>query len=139
MTAPRFEDIEGVRQRLQELVESGNMDAVGELLQELHPSDVADLVESLDSDDDRVALLQVLPKELASETLVEMDEEEDPGEILAALDPKKGAELLQELEVDDAVEEARGIMFTQHERFLMSGRKSEVAIEVASLTVGQRA
>jgi len=104
LTAPRFEDIEGVRQRLQELVESGNMDAVGELLQELHPSDVADLVESLDSDDDRVALLQVLPKELASETLAEMDEEEDPGEILAALDPKKGAELLQELEVDDAVD-----------------------------------
>jgi magnesium transporter len=80
------------------------MDAVGELLQELHPSDVADLVESLDSDDDRVALLQVLPNELASETLAEMDEEEDPGEILAALDPKKGAELLQELEVDDAVD-----------------------------------
>ena len=104
MTAPRFEDIEGVRQRLQELVESGNMDAAGKLLQELHPSDVADLVESLDSDDDRVALLQVLPKELASETLAEMDEEEDPGEILAALDPKKGAELLQELEVDDAVD-----------------------------------
>ncbi len=104
MTASRFEDIEGVRQRLQELVESGNMDAVGELLQELHPSDVADLVESLDSDDDRVALLQVLPNELASETLAEMDEEEDPGEILAALDPKKGAELLQELEVDDAVD-----------------------------------
>jgi len=104
LTAPRFEDIEGVRQRLQELVESGNMDAVGELLQELHPSDVADLVESLDSDEERVALLQVLPTELASETLAEMDEEEDPGEILAALDPKKGAELLQELEVDDAVD-----------------------------------
>ncbi len=104
MTAPRFEDIEGVRQRLQDLAESGRMDAVGELLQELHPSDVADLVESLDSDEERVALLQVLPTELASETLAEMDEEEDPGEILAALDPKKGAELLHELEVDDAVD-----------------------------------
>jgi magnesium transporter len=104
LTALRFEDIEGVRQKLQELVEAGRMDAVGELLQELHPSDVADLVESLDSDDERVALLEVLPKELASETLAEMDEEEDPGEILAALDPKKGAELLHELEVDDAVD-----------------------------------
>jgi len=104
LTAPRFEDIEGVRQRLQDLAESGRMDAVGELLQELHPSDVADLVESLDSDEERVALLQVLPTELASETLAEMDEEEDPGEILAALDPKKGAELLHELEVDDAVD-----------------------------------
>lgn len=104
MTAPRFEDIEGVRLQLQGFVESGDMGAILELLQELHPSDVADLVESLESEAARVALLQVLPKELASETLAEMDEEEDPGDILAALDPKKGAELLHELEVDDAVD-----------------------------------
>jgi magnesium transporter len=104
LTTPRFEDIEGLRQRLQELVESGDLNAVADLLKELHPSDVADLVESLDSDDERVALMRVLPIELASETLAEMDEEEDPGEILAALDPKKGAELLHELEVDDAVD-----------------------------------
>jgi magnesium transporter len=104
LTAPGFEDIEGVRRKLQEFVESGDMGAVRELLQELHASDVADLVESLDSDAARVALMQVLPKELASETLAEMDEEESPGEILAALDPKKGAELIRELEVDDAVD-----------------------------------
>jgi len=104
LTTPRFEDIEGVRRRLQEMVRSGDLGAVGELLKELHPSDVADLVESLDSDEERVALMQVLPTELASETLAEMDEEEDPGDILAALDPKKGAELIHELEVDDAVD-----------------------------------
>lgn len=104
MTAPRFEDIEGVRKTLEELVDAGDMDGVAELLLELHASDVADLVESLDSDDQRVALMQVLPIELASETLAEMDEEEDPGDILAALDPQKGAELLHELEVDDAVD-----------------------------------
>jgi magnesium transporter len=104
LTTPRFEDIEGVGKRLQELVEADDLGAVGDLLAELHPSDVADLVESLDSDEARVALMQVLPTELASETLAEMDEEEDPGEILAALDPKKGAELIHELEVDDAVD-----------------------------------
>ena len=104
MTAPRFEDIEGVRERLQALVESGEMDGVGGLLEELHPSDIADLVESLESETERVALLRVLPRELASETLAEMDEEEDPGDILAALDPSLGAEILQELEVDDAVD-----------------------------------
>jgi len=104
LTAPRFEDIEGVRERLQALVESGEMDGVGGLLEELHPSDIADLVESLESETERVALLRVLPRELASETLAEMDEEEDPGDILAALDPSLGAEILQELEVDDAVD-----------------------------------
>ena len=104
MTVPRFEDIEGVRRKLRALLEAGDVGAMADLLHELHASDVADLVESLDSDDERVAVLQVLPKELASETLAEMDEEEDPGEILAALDPKKGAELLHELDVDDAVD-----------------------------------
>jgi magnesium transporter len=104
LTAPKFEDIEGVREELLALVSAGDLDAASALLAELHPSDVADLVESLGSDEERVGLMQVLPVELASETLAEMDEEEDPGEILAALDPKKGAELLHELEVDDAVD-----------------------------------
>jgi magnesium transporter len=104
LASPRFEEIESVRLRLHEYVESGDLSAVGALLQELHASDVADLVESLDSDEDRLALLQALPRELASETLAEMDEGEDAGEILAAFDPKEGAELLSELDVDDAVD-----------------------------------
>ncbi|MFC1660219.1 magnesium transporter [Gemmatimonadota bacterium] len=104
MTPSRSEEIEGVRIRLQELVESGDDEAIRDLLQELHPSDVADLVETLDADQERVALLEALPPELASEALAEMEDEEDPGEILAALDPKKGAELLGELEYDDAVD-----------------------------------
>ena len=104
MTTPRYEDIEGVREELQALVATGDLDSVSDLLKELHPSDVADLVEALDTEAERVSLFRVLPLELASETLAEMDEEEDPGEILAALDPKKGAELLSELEVDDAVD-----------------------------------
>jgi len=104
LTTPRYEDIEGVREKLQALVASGDLESIADLLRELHASDVADLVESIDSEDDRVALLGVLPLELASETLAEMDEEEDPGEILAALDPRRGAELLHELEVDDAVD-----------------------------------
>lgn len=104
MTTPRFQDIEGVREKLQELMGAGEMGAANELLQELHASDVADLVESLESDAERVAILEVLPTELASDTLAEMDEEEDPGDILAALDPKRGAALIRELEVDDAVD-----------------------------------
>jgi magnesium transporter len=104
LTAYRTEDIETVRVRLEELVKEGSAEEIRLLLQELHPSDVADLVEAMDSEEAQVALMEVLPAELASETLAEMDEEEDPQEILAALDPKKGAELLQELDYDDAVD-----------------------------------
>lgn len=104
MTAIRSEEIEKVRQRLLELVRAGEFKGIRDLLQELHPSDVADLVEALESEEERVALLEALPAEQASGALAEMDEEEDPQEILAALDPKKGAELLHELEYDDAVD-----------------------------------
>ncbi len=104
MSAPGSHEIEGVRLRLQELVAAGELDAVGELLHKLHPSDVADLVETLETEEERVALMQVLPAELASETLAEMDEEEDPSDLLAAMDPKRGAALLRELEYDDAVD-----------------------------------
>jgi magnesium transporter len=98
------EDIETVRLRLRELVQNGESSEIRELLQELHPSDVADLVEALDTEEEQVALMEALPADLASETLAEMDEEEDPGDILAALDPRRGAELLQELDYDDAVD-----------------------------------
>jgi magnesium transporter len=104
LTAYRTEDIESVRLRLVELVEKEDAEEIRFLLQELHPSDVADLVEALETEEARVALMEALPAEQASEALAEMDEEEDPQEILAALDPKKGAELLHELDYDDAVD-----------------------------------
>ncbi len=104
MTVHRPAEIEAVRLRLEELVHAGNEAAIRDLLQELHPSDVADLVEALDSEEEQVALMEALPLELASETLTEMDEEEDPEELLAALDPQKGAELIHEMDYDDAVD-----------------------------------
>lgn len=104
MTPFRSEDIEKVRLRLVELVEKGEEEAIRDLLKEIHPSDVADLVEALDTEEAQVAIMEALPVELASGALAEMDEEEDPQEILAALDPKKGAELLHELDYDDAVD-----------------------------------
>ena len=104
MTAFRSDEIEAVRLRLEELVQAGEPEGIRELLQELHPSDVADLVEALNSEEDQVALLEALPADLASEALAEMDEEEDPEEILAALDPQKGAELIHEMDYDDAVD-----------------------------------
>jgi magnesium transporter len=116
LTASPSTESDGVRLRLQELAAEGRLEDAWELLddlapadiaallQDLHPSDVADVVEALESDEERMALMQVLPMELASEALAEMDEEEDPGDLLAAMDPRLGAQLLQEMEYDDAVD-----------------------------------
>ena len=102
MSSPDL-DIEQVRIRVRELVVRGDQAAVLAAVAELHPSDLADLVEGLD-EADGVALLSVLPSELASETLAEMEEGEDRGDLLSALTPEKRSEILQELADDDAAD-----------------------------------
>lgn len=102
MTTPA-DDIERAHERLAALVAAGDPGALLEALEELHPSDIADLVEELE-DDHQVHVLSVLPPDVASETLAEMEEGEDRGDLLAALDPARGAELLQELADDDAAD-----------------------------------
>ena len=92
-----------LRERVQALVAIGDLASLQALLPRLHPSDVGDVLASLD-DEQRVALIKTLPVELASEALAEMEEDEERGDILAALAPEESAELLQELEDDDAAD-----------------------------------
>src|SRR5688572_4994255 len=103
--APIPPDLEqpDVRERVRELVATGDLAALEGLLPDLHPSDIADVLASL-AEDERVALIRVLPIELASEALAEMEEEEERGGLLAALAPQEGADLLQELADDDAAD-----------------------------------
>ncbi len=126
------EDIEGVRLRVKELVLAGRLEEIPGLLQEHHPSDVADLLEALDSEEERVALLNALPTELASESLAEMDYEEDPGDLLAALDPRLGAVLLQELDYDDAVDLV-GVLEPEDRAKLLAALPIEEAGEIRGL------
>lgn len=97
------DEIEKAQERLAALAASRGPEALAEALEELHPSDIADLVEEME-DEDQVQVLSLLPPEVASETLAEMEEGEERGDLLASLDPAKGAELLQELADDDAAD-----------------------------------
>ena len=88
---------------LQSLVEDGPLtEAVGAMAG-LHASDVADLLAAAPSEERRLALLEALPAETASEALAEMEEDER-SELLASLDAERGAELLHELPDDDAAD-----------------------------------
>ena len=99
-SAPELEQ-PAANERLRELIETGDLGSLGELLPDLHPSDIADVLASLE-EDQRVAVIRALPVELASEALAEMEEHAERGGILAALAPEQSAELLQELDDDDA-------------------------------------
>ena len=103
MSSTAEETTEQLQERIQALVSEGDLERVGELVEELHPSDLADVVERLEVGD-QVALLSAIPVELASEALAEMEEGEERGHLLAALEPGKGAELIEELADDDAAD-----------------------------------
>ncbi|HUF11495.1 MAG TPA: magnesium transporter [Longimicrobiales bacterium] len=78
--------------------------AVRALLADLHPSDIADLVEQLEDVDEQVRVLELLPVDVSADTLSEIESHEHPEEILSSLDPRRIAELLAELPDDDAVD-----------------------------------
>ena len=107
MSTPDLQHLEESRQRLERLealLEAGDDIALTAFLDDLHPSDVADLIEHLDEDAERVRVLDLLPAEVASEALAEMEAHEHPEEILVALQPERIGELLGELSNDDAAD-----------------------------------
>ncbi len=99
-TEPEIRDL---KHWIQDRLEEGGLEALRDAVLGLHPSDLADILEELD-EEDQVRLLSLLPTELASEALAEMEEGEDRGDLLAALTPEKSAELLHELADDDAAD-----------------------------------
>lgn len=88
---------------LRGLAESGDVARFLTRARRLHPSDLSDVLASLDPEL-RVALVQALPAEVVSDALAEMEEEEHPEEVLAALPSDTAAHIVEQLDVDDAVD-----------------------------------
>ncbi|MFV1988028.1 MAG: magnesium transporter [Gemmatimonadota bacterium] len=86
------------------LLSSGEAEGLIGWVEGLHGSDLADVVEHLEDEEDRLRLLELLPAGVASEALAEMEEEERPAELLAAMEPDRIAELVEELADDDAAD-----------------------------------
>ncbi len=84
-----------------ERIEAGDAEGARALVEPLHPADVADLFELVDSDDRR-ALAAALADLLDGDVLAEMNEHVRE-ELLEALEPHQVAEIAGELETDDAV------------------------------------
>lgn len=89
--------------RVRRLLESGALDELSELLEGLHPSDVAELLEDLD-EEQCVAFLELLPAEVAADVLPEVDEAEHAAELLAKLDPERIGEIVEDMADDDAAD-----------------------------------
>ncbi len=93
---PRF--VRSVRRAF----ESGDNTALHELVEPLHPADVADLLELFDSDE-RQGLAGAMSDLMSSEVVAELNDHvrED---MMEALEPEAVASIAEQLETDDAVQ-----------------------------------
>lgn len=71
-----------------------------QMLEKLHPADLADIVEEL-SPEDREAIFENLDPEIAAEALSELDPEVQAA-ILEALETERAAEIIEEMAPDEA-------------------------------------
>lgn len=82
---------------------AGSVEHAKPLLKQLHPSDIAKVLEEL-SPESRKIIVGLLPVETASEAIVEMDEDAGPEELLMSLTPEQAAKIIEELDPDDAAD-----------------------------------
>lgn len=84
------------------LLESNQLDFIRNILADLHPADISDLIEHLDSDD-RKKIFAVLPPKTAGEVLAEL--EDPPTEVLLEqMDSTAIAEMIDHMASDDAAD-----------------------------------
>ncbi len=69
----------------------------------LHPADLADLMEDLDSHE-QMAILSTLDNEKAADTLAKIEEDELATSIIRRMDPDKASDIMEEMSPDDAAD-----------------------------------
>lgn len=96
-------EIQERMERIRTALEDGSSDAVVDaLIAELHPADLAEIIDALDSDQ-RVEFFRRIPAERRAETLTEVVEGAWPS-LLDSVKEQDVHELFEELELDDAAD-----------------------------------
>ena len=100
------------------------------LLEEMHPSDLAEIVENL-SPDDREAIFETIDSEVAAETLSEVDPDIQAS-ILESLDAGKAAEIVEEMSPDEAAD-ALGELEAEHSQEILDEMHAEEKEDIEEL------
>lgn len=95
-------------------------------LADMHPADLADIVEELDRHE-QMALFSSLDDESAAEALSEVEEAAEQEHILDQLGPERAADILQEMSPDDAADLLAELPPEKAEAFLASMDEEEQA------------
>jgi flagellar motility protein MotE (MotC chaperone) len=99
-------------------------------LEQMHPADLADIVEEL-SPDDREAIFETMDSEAAAEALSEVDPDIQAS-ILESLDSDKAADIIEEMSPDEAAD-ALSELEDETSREILEEMESEPGSEVREL------
>jgi magnesium transporter len=125
---PSEELLENVSAALAE----GDIPQVEALIEDLHPADVADLIEHLEPEE-RQLFVQITRHVIEAETISHLDETVRD-EVVEQLGPEALAEVVTELDTDDAVELLEDLEPEQQEQVLQSVPAEERVLLQQSLT-----
>lgn len=125
---PSEELLENVSAALAE----GDIPQVETLIEDLHPADVADLIEHLEPEE-RQLFVQITRHVIEAETISHLDETVRD-EVVEQLGPEGLAEVVTELDTDDAVELLEDLEPEQQEQVLQSVPVEERVLLQQSLT-----
>ncbi|MCB8943350.1 MAG: magnesium transporter [Ardenticatenaceae bacterium] len=115
---------------IEQLIKNGEIEQLRQLLQAIHPTDIAHLLDDL-SPEDGVTVFELLPIEVGSEVLDETHSLVRQ-ELVERVDDERLADLLEELPMDDAVEFLEDLPEEVSDR-LIDLMKPEEAEEVREL------
>ncbi len=102
-----------------------------EQIEELHPSDIADILEELDNHS-RDALFNDLDPKIAAETLAEVDEDVQ-NSILKNKNPEETAKILENMDTDDAADILDDMDIEKAEQILSNIEDEEIQEEISEL------
>ena len=91
-----------MEEKILELIEARKFGGLKELLSEMNPADIAEILEEV-SEKDLPVIFRILPKELAADTFVEMDSEMQQL-LIEAFSDTELKEVMDELFMDDTVD-----------------------------------
>jgi sporulation protein YlmC with PRC-barrel domain len=98
------------------------------MLEEMHPADLADIVEEL-GPAEREAIFETIDSEVAAEALSEVEDPKMQANILESLEPEKAADIVEEMSPDEAADILNELEEETSEEILEemdSAEKSEV-------------
>jgi magnesium transporter len=125
------ERVETIIQQVNSLLERGDEETLRPYLSGLHPSDLADLIESLD-EPLRVTVVSYLPAEIAADAIAEMEDVERPADLLTRLEPQQMAEIVEDMADDDAAD-ILGELDPEEQARVLAGVAEEDAAEIERL------